>query len=134
MDERERYFLETFIRKDRKERLLYQFGSEKKRYEALDRFCHDTGKLINKSLVIMQGEKLESDKEFEKFCNSHNEECLMISPDGFLDNQVMVLKEAVKAALMCFDAVIVIGKGFAFIKEESMKGGTVKYLLKEHVQ
>ena len=36
----EEYLVQTFIKRSRRERLLYELTSKKKRHDGLERFCH----------------------------------------------------------------------------------------------
>ena len=127
----EKYFVNTFIRKKYRERLLYEFTNEKKRYDGLSRFCHQTKQLIELSKIIMEGSDIDRSKEFLEFVRKHDEICLILSPDINIDEQFISLKEAIPLASMCLDAVIILGSCFAVVYSEPMKGGREKYLLLE---
>ena len=127
----ERRFVESFIVKNRRERLLYQLTTPEKRYEGVSRFCHRAKDLLDPKKIIMEGEDLERRPEFESFLAAHDELCLVLSPDFYVDEQFLPLKEAVKQALLSFDAVLIMGDGFAVVFGEVMKGGRGKYLLSE---
>ena len=127
----ENYFVKTYIRKERQERLLFQLTSSKKRYEGLDRFCHNSYDLIDKRKIVLEGDDLDRQKDFLKFTDKHDRPCLIISPDSFIDGEVMNLKEAVAVAVNLFEAVIIIGSGFAIVFGEVEKGGREEYLLSE---
>ena len=127
----ERHFVRTFIRKTRRERLLFQLTTPQRRYEALDRFCHQAGDLIDHSKILMEGEDLERRPEFKEFVRKHDEPCLVLSPEFWMDEQFLFLKDAVDQAAMSLDAVLVIGSSFAMIYGEPVKGGREKYLLSE---
>ena len=75
---------------------------------------------------------MEALPEFQKFVRQHNEECILLSPDSFLDSQKMNLQEAVEQAIHSFDAVIILGSDFAMVYGEVVKGGREKYLLSAH--
>ena len=128
---KEEYFVRTFIRKDRRERLLYELTTPKKRYDGLDRFCHQANEVLDPSKIILEGSDLEKDPKFERFLNQHNEDCLVLSPAFYDDGQILSLKEAVEFAIAFPDAVIIIGNGFSMVFTEPMKGGRDKYLLSE---
>ncbi len=128
--EDERRFIQQFIRKERRERLLYEITSPKKRIRGLNRFCHQADEFIDQSKIFLQGNDIESKKEFEHFVAGHNELCRVISADLWIDGY-FPLSDAVLQASACFDAVIVIGSCFALVYAETMKGGRDKYLLFE---
>ena len=58
----------------------------------------------------------------------------MLSPDFYPNGLSMPISDAIEQALMCPDAVLVIGGTFAVIFGEAMKGGREKYLLSEGKQ
>ena len=125
----ETYFVESYIKKDRQKRMLYELTTPKKRYEGLDRFCHNSSKLIDHNKVILEGDDLERQPEFFNFIKKHRENCLILSPDSFIDGSVMTLPLALKAAADSFDAVIVLGYDYCLVYGEVEKGGREKYLM-----
>ena len=127
----ERHFVQAFVRKDRRERLLHELTTPNKRYDGVSRFCHQARDLLDLSKIIMEGEDLERRPEFGRFLEQHDETCFVLSPDPFLDEQTLPLKDAVHQAILCPDAVLVIGSTFAIVFGEPMKGGRGKFLLSE---
>ena len=127
----ERRFVESFIVKNRSERLLYQLTTPEKRCEGVSRVCHWAKDLLDPNRIIMEGEDLERRPEFENFVKAHDEMCLVLSPDFYVDEQFLPLNDAVKQAVLSFDAVLILGNGFAVVFGEVMKGGRGKYLLSE---
>ena len=129
----EEYFVKSFIKKDRQERLLHELKRPDKRYRGLSRFCHQADDFIEPDKILIQGKKLETDERFVKFIEEHDEFCKILSPDPYLDGRSLKLNEALYMALASADAVIIILKGFAVIFTEAEKGGRDKYLLREKV-
>lgn len=127
----EQYFIRTFIRKSRRDRLLFELTTEKRRYDGLSRFCHQAGELLDPARIVLSGTDLESRPEFWRFVEQHNEICLLLSPDSGLDNQTMQLHDAVRMAAGFHDAVIIIGSTFAIVFGEPVKGGRDKFLLSD---
>ena len=127
----EKRFAESFIRKNRRDRLLYELTDPDKRYDGLSRFCHQARDLLDPSRIIMEGEDLERRKDFLQFIHQHDGACLILSPDGLLDGISLPLSEAIRRAVGCFDAVIILGDTFAVVYGEVMKGGRGKFLLSE---
>ncbi len=89
----ERHFVQSFIRKNRRERLLYELTSPEKRYEGVSRFCHQAGELLDRSKILMQGEDLDRRPEFGRFMREHNEICFVLSPDFYMDEQFLPFTE-----------------------------------------
>lgn len=127
----EQHFVQTFIRKNRRERLLFELTDPDRRYDGISRFCHRAGTLLEPSRIVMQGEDLDRRPEFERFVRRNGGICLVLSPDCFLGEQMLPLDEAVSRAVQCPDAVLILGKDFAVVFGEPMKGGRGKYLLAE---
>ena len=127
----EAYFVETFIRKNRRDRIMLELTNPKKRYDGLDRFCHQAADLLDPEKVTMKANNLESLPGFVMFMKTHDEICTILSPNGNVDGQKLPFMEAVRQAILCQDAAIIVGNGFAAVFTEPMKGGHDKYLLTE---
>ncbi|MBR5340938.1 MAG: hypothetical protein IK151_03325 [Erysipelotrichaceae bacterium] len=124
----EKNFVNSFIRKERRERLLHEFTNPSKRNAALNRFCHNADDLLDKKRIIMQGDDMDRRKEFMDFISEHEEICFVMS-DDYLGEGFMPLNEAVKLASCGSEAVLIMGNNFAVVFTEAMKGGRNKYLL-----
>ncbi|MBR4471262.1 MAG: hypothetical protein IKS54_08150 [Erysipelotrichaceae bacterium] len=132
MTDKEKYFIETFIAKDRQERLLYEFSHEKKRYKGLDRFSHQSKQLLDPKKIIAEGIDLFDQKVFLDHLKKHkDEEVYIASTDAYYDGMSLSLEEAIRESALFMEAVIIIGKGYAIVIGEAMKGGSDKYLLAE---
>ena len=129
--EEERRFVRLFVRKSRRERLLYELTNLRKRYDGLSRFCHHAPELLDAGKILLSGEDLERQAAFGAFVERHDEPCFILSPDFSLDGQTARFSAALKFASACFDAAIILGGSFAVVYGEVMKGGRGKYLLTE---
>ena len=127
----EEHFVNAFIKKERRERLLSELQNEKKRYSGLSRFCHNAEDLLDPGMIIMSGKDMERLPGFADFLEKHEETCLVMSPFSFLDGERLPIKEAVEQAVMCPDAVLILGSTFAVVYGEPEKGGRDRYLLSE---
>ena len=127
----ERHFVQAFIRKNRRDRLLYELTTPEKRYEGVSRFCHQAKDLLEPSKIIMEGEDINRRPEFEQFVWQHDEICFVLSPDFYMDEQFLPFRDAVDQAIICLDAILIIGSSFAVVFGEPMKGGRGKFLLSE---
>ena len=127
----ERHFVQSFIRKNRRERLLYELTTPEKRYDGVSRFCHQSREFLDPAKILMEGEDLERKPSFERFVLQHDELCFVLSPDFWLDEQFLPLKDAVGQATVCPDAVLSLVSTFAVVFGEPMKGGRGKFLLSE---
>ena len=127
----EQHFVQSFIRKNRRERLLYELSTPEKRYDGVSRFCHQAKELLDPSKIIMEGEDLDRRPEFDSFVQQHDETCFVLSPEFYTDEQFLPLRDAVHKAIISLDAVIIMGSTFAVVFGEPVKGGRGKYLLSE---
>ncbi len=127
----EQHFVQAFIRKEKRERLLYELTTPKQRSASVSRFCHQAGEFLDPAKIVMAGENMDREPAFARFVEAHDELCLVLSPDFFMDEQFLPLKDAVRQAVSCFDAVLIIGSTFAVVFGEVMKGGRGKYLLSD---
>ncbi len=125
----EHHFVQTFIRKSRRDRLLYELTTPEKRYDGVSRFCHQAKELLNPSKIILEGEDIDRSAEFARFVQQHDEICFTLSPDSSMDEKFLPLKDAVTNAAICSDAVVITGSSFAIVYGEPMKGGRGKFLL-----
>ena len=126
----EEYFALTFIRKERRDRILMELTKPKRRYKGLDRFCHQSGDLVDPGKILMQGEDLERREDFASFVKKHDETCALLSPEPAVDGLELPFDEAVRIAVMCPDAVIIVGSTFAVVYGESYRQRE-KFLLAE---
>ena len=124
-------FAEVFIRKDRRERILYELKDPKKRYRALDRFSHDSENLLDPKKIVLASHDLSREKDFPKYLKDHREECIILSTDPYIDGIQTVLQDAMQYARMSTEAAIILGEGIAIVKTEAMKKDTMEYLLLE---
>ena len=122
----EQYFVQTYIKKNRRDRLFFELSAEKRRYDGLSRFCHQAGELLDPAKIIAAGDDLERRPEFLRFVKHHDDTCYVISPDYEMDGRTLQTKDAVSLAAAFYDAVIIIGSTFAIIFGEPMKGGRDK--------
>ena len=131
MMKEEEYFVKTFIRKERQERLIHELGSPKKRYRGLDRFSHQCDELIDPDVILMKDGNLENCADFQKFIRENDGMCTLLSPDPSLDGLNMLFSEAVEKAAFSSEAVIIVEDSYCAVFSEAMKGSRDKYLLKK---
>ena len=92
----EERFVRTYIRKNRRERLLYELTTPKKRYRGISRFCHRAKDLLDPAFLVAEGEDLERLPAFRQFVREHSGPCLLLSPYPWLDEEIMPLEKAVE--------------------------------------
>ena len=126
----EERFVRTYIRKNRRERLLYELTAPKKRYAGLERFCHGAGDLLDPEKIRLQGDNPERQPLFEALLR-RDEACVLLSPDPWLDGRRLRFSEAWPLVRGSLDAVILLGTDFAVVRQEAMPGGQGLFLLTE---
>ena len=126
-----RRFVQSFIRKNRRDRILFELTTPEKQYDGVSRFCHQAEELLDPSKIVMHGEDLDRRPEFDEFIREHDEIVFLLSPDFYMNEQLLPTKNAVHKAVMCPDAVLIMGSNFAIVFGEPVKGGRGKYLLTE---
>ena len=122
-------FVNAFIAKNRRERVFYELMTPKKRYRGISRFCHGARALLDPARIVLEGEDLERLPAFGRFVRDHAGPCLALSPFDGMNGRFETLSDAVEAALVCPDAVLILGSGFAVVFGEPEKGGRDKILL-----
>ena len=127
----EKYFVRSFVRKAKRERLLYELTTPGKRNAGVSRFCHQAADFLDAAKIRMNGSDLERRPEFRAFVREHDEICFVLSPEPWLNEQHLPLSKAVEMAAMSTDAVLILGSTFAVVFTEAMKNGREKYLLRE---
>ena len=124
-------FVYSFIRKSRRERILYELTKPERRYDGISRFCHQAKELLDPSKIVMEGDGMDHGSKLESFVRKNSESCLVLSPDPVLDEQILSLEDALNLAISCTDAVLILGSTFVFVFTEAEKGGRERYLLSE---
>ncbi|MBR4896096.1 MAG: hypothetical protein IKZ41_06690 [Clostridia bacterium] len=122
-------FVETFLRREKRDRMRYLLGNPRKRRAGLDRFCHETMDLIDREKILLEGADLERRDEFRRFLAAHGAPVIVFSPDAYPEGERMSVRDALAFALTGLDAVLILGEGYAVIFGEPMKGGRDKVLL-----
>lgn len=125
------HFVNTYIRNERRRRLLYELTEPKKQYDGLSRFCHSSASLLNPKKIVLRSTSLEHDPEFLRFLSERDEPVRILSPDASINETTEPLKEGVIKAVMCLDAAILLGSTFAIVFGEAEQGGRDGYLLLE---
>ena len=60
----ERRFVRSFIRESRRDRLLFELTTPKKRSAGAGRFCHQAEEFLDPSAIMLKGPDLERQPEF----------------------------------------------------------------------
>ena len=124
----EREFVNTFVIKNMRERLLFEL-SGKKRNKSLSRFAHSFADILDPKYTFRVNAKEEVLNEIARNDDVHSGKAYVIS--DIYDGIEMEAQEAIDFAFEEDGVVIVIFKGgIAFVKSELEQGLADKYLLK----
>ena len=110
----EQQFIKNYIDKNYQERLIYEFGTSKKRVNALSRFSHNVESILKKGI----NKKIITN--FDDF-QGKNQTVYIIALNE-KDGTTMPLSDALRYLEVSYMSVILIGKDFSLIKEETEKG------------
>ena len=125
----ERDFVDQYICKRRRDRIWHELTHEKKRKNAIGRFCHRVEEFIDPRKVIYQGTDMEECVEWiHKF---NEEECYIISWDESEDGIIYGALEAIDRMWDNGMASIAVGKKCCMIKTEQEIGAPEWYVLKK---
>ena len=113
----EQEFIKKYIDKGYQERLLLELSSAKRRTKALSRFSHNVEEILNKSIIKKEITNFGDIKETDQTI-------YVISWDEN-DGTQTSFADAIKYCEAAYTSVVLIGKTFALIKEET-EGGTPK--------
>ena len=122
----EEIFVENFIVKEYKSRVLYELNSSKKREKALSRFSHEAINILQPERIVLKSHQL-SYNDVKNYL-SGNESCYIIG--GNIDKSIKKIKN-------CFDEcinnplslVIICENGLVIVKEELTLGSPMKYVM-----
>lgn len=106
-------FITTFIVKEKKDRLIYEFLNPKKRENALMRFSHNTESIVNDKFIKYRC-NIET---LNKYINVTSD-LYVISLDK-LNGEVCSSEEAFLHLKEQYMPVIILGNDFAVIKSEN---------------
>ena len=110
----EQQFIKNYIDKNYQERLIYELGTSKKRVNALSRFSHNVESILQKGI----SKKIITN--FDDF-QEKNQTVYIIALNE-KDGTTMPLSDALRYLEVSYMSVILIGKDFSLIKEETEKG------------
>lgn len=127
-NEIEKKFVQQFIIKNIRERLLFEL-SGKKRPNGIGRFCHNADDLLIKEKIILSGNELFHDeiiKTAEKYNSS--KQWYIIAYDPILDKKSCKLSEALNLVLGNGMAAIIVSDNMAVIETEQCSGTPMRYI------
>ena len=108
-------FIKKYIKKEYRERIIFELQSKKKREKGISHFSHSAQTVLNDSFIPCPMTQLQD--HLVALCSAQDE-CYMISGDT-LDGHILPLHDAVEYCLTSYLAVILISSKFAVVKEEA---------------
>ena len=118
-------FVNTFIAKEKRERLLFELA--KKRGMAINRFCHGLEEILDKRKIIFAGEKLsESEACAEIRKRTKEKTCYVIAEK---EGEIVDLERGIDMCYNWAGGAVLIAGNVAFFKEEVEYGSPMKYIL-----
>ena len=129
IEEIEKTFVDKFIIKSQKDRLLFEL-SGKKRQNAIGRFCHSTENIIKSDRIVSSGDTLFSD-EILAIAKQYNVSglCYIIAYNKNLDRKSCTLNDALNFVLGNGMAAIIICNNLVVIETEQCFGTPIRYIL-----
>ncbi len=125
----EEEFVDTYIVKNKRERLLFELQG-KKRSDAIGRFCHRTDELLMNEKVKVKGPYILDEIE-ARIRASSTGMCYVISFFPELDGKVFRKKEVMEKIIGRGMPSIAIFDDFAIIETEQEQGPAMKYILQK---
>ena len=113
INELELNFINNYIIKEKKKRLIYEFSNSKKKKDALMRFCHNVERIINNKFIHRKCNIEYLNKHFILF-----EDVLVLSLDK-INGETCSYSEALKHLNEQYMPVIIIGENAVIIKAEN---------------
>ncbi len=125
----EKEFVNNFIIKNRRERLLFELKSAKKRKNAIGRFCHTSLQYLDDSKILIKG-KTVTEQEIKNIVKKNiDKEWYLISWDENFDGETYEIEKALDIIINMGMASIMICGDYAIVIEEQENGAPNKYIL-----
>lgn len=125
----EERFVNLYIVKSKRMRILHEFFHNEKRRYAIGRFCHMTTNYVKENCILDSGNKLSQEELFELMRKNNQKKCYVISWDSDIDGTWLNLEAALEAAIGLGMPSILIFDDFAIIETEQEQGAACKYVL-----
>lgn len=127
----EYFFIQNFIRKNKRERLQFELSSEGRRQNGISRFDHDTMKYIDERKLIYSGNNISWGALKEMIYQNTNErKCYIISYYKEIDQTMIKVEDLFDCVIGLGRASIMIFTNMAIIETEQTQGPAMKYVLK----
>ena len=129
----EESFVNTFVQKQRRERALFELGSESKRVRFLDRLCHTYAGVFDARYLRPLPELGHDPEVLIKRLRKlgAGSTCHVISFNEDIDGRELALEDAIRATLgFGFPSILIcLPDSLAYFEAEQEKGPPPRYLL-----
>lgn len=113
--QKEKWFVNVYINKRYKERLNFEFSSQKKRQNALERFAHNTESIIDDKKLSLKTDALTKSFFIKLFINTKS---VYVISDKYLDGTEMNIEDAYNYLINEYSTVLLCADSCAVIKSE----------------
>lgn len=133
MDPAEEIFVNTFVQKARRDRALFELGSEKKRGGFLNKLCHSCSEIFDSRLLQSLPGSDSTPEAILKLLtkNGAGSTCRVISCNSSIDGKDLALADALKASVGFGlpSILICVPNALAYFESEQEQGPAPRYLL-----
>lgn len=131
--QKEEYFVNTFIIKSKRERLLYELSNIKKRQDAISRFNHRCIMHIDDRKLVYQGNSIDREELLSYIDQyTYDKQCYILAYNEIYDQQMFDSESALDAVIGNGMAAIMIWDNLVIIECEQVQGPADKYILVEN--
>ena len=121
-------FVNDYILKAKRDRLLFELGSDKKREKALARFSHEAEEIFDSKKIIYCGVELTAGEAIDFFKEKKIKNFYVVSSSQN-DKIVLAAEMALNYCFSEYMPVILIGEDYAFVKCEVELGASKRIIL-----
>lgn len=110
----ESVFIEKCIKKEYRDRMIYELQSQKKREKALSRFAHSAGEVLQEYFSLVNISDLQDQLKINV---NKTEKCYVIS-NGVYDKAFVNYDDAINILKQSYSSVILVFEKCIVVKEE----------------
>ena len=122
-------FTRKFIRKEKRERILYELCSHRKRETAIQRFAHDVSLYIKQDVIVYAGIELEHQAAFISLKKQLLDRKQIYIIGTLADGKFIDIHDGLHFFYNEYKPVILLSNEIALIKEEAEFGAPMRFLL-----
>ena len=125
MNPYQEYFISNYVVFNKRDRLIFELNSKKKKEKFMNYFCHDTKKIIIPERIVYEGNVIDA----MPYIKSINEFYVMTYDN--IEGKMLDKNELMKYIEEEYMPIIAISESLVIIKEEVEKKGNL-YILKKN--